>query len=177
MTYKTKVINLFGGAGIGKSTIAARLFSELKMQGREVELVPEYAKEMVWENRQPILDEQLYVFAKQYRRISRLIGKVEYVITDSPVILGIIYTSDDYFKNLEPLILEAHDSFDNINIMLDRTAEYNPHGRQQTKEEAIIIDQRLRTLLSDRDDLYHTVTVNGSAHDTILKRLWEIENV
>jgi hypothetical protein len=176
MTFNTKVINLFGGAGIGKSTIAARTFSELKMLGKEVELVQEYAKEMVWENRQPILDEQLYVFAKQYRRMSRLIGKVEYIITDSPITLGIIYTNEDYFRNLKPLILEAHGSFNNINIMLDRTATYNPHGRQQTEEEAIAIDNRLREMLDDIGDDYYNVTVNGSAHETILKRIWEIDN-
>lgn len=169
--YQTKIINLYGGAGIGKSTIAARVFSELKMLGREVELVTEYAKEMVWENRQPILDEQVYVFAKQYRRLSRLVGKVEYIITDSPVLLGIVYTSENYFKMLRPLIIEAHNSFDNINIMLERTAVYNPHGRQQSEQEAIIIDKQLRTLLVDCGDTYHNITVDGSAHEGILSIL------
>ena len=46
---KTVVINLFGGPGCGKSTIAAELFAILKKQGYEVELVTEYAKDKVWE--------------------------------------------------------------------------------------------------------------------------------
>ena len=39
-----KVINFYGGAGIGKSTIAADIFSKLKRKGHKTELVGEYAK-------------------------------------------------------------------------------------------------------------------------------------
>lgn len=54
-----KVINLFGGPGSGKSTLAAGLFERMKIQGLSVELVTEYAKDMVWERRGNILDDQL----------------------------------------------------------------------------------------------------------------------
>lgn len=47
-----KVINLFGGPGIGKSTLAAGLFEHMKIAGFNVELVNEYAKDMVWEQRE-----------------------------------------------------------------------------------------------------------------------------
>ena len=46
---ETKVINLFGNPGSGKSTVAAYLFSELKSRGLEVELVTETAKDLVWD--------------------------------------------------------------------------------------------------------------------------------
>ena len=39
-----RVINFYGGAGIGKSTIAADIFSKLKRKGHKTELVGEYAK-------------------------------------------------------------------------------------------------------------------------------------
>ena len=39
-----KVLNFYGGAGIGKSTIAADIFSKLKRKGHKTELVGEYAK-------------------------------------------------------------------------------------------------------------------------------------
>jgi adenylate kinase family enzyme len=64
-----KVINLFGGPGSGKSTLAAGLFERMKIQGLSVELVTEYAKDMVWERRGNILDDQLYILAKQHRRL------------------------------------------------------------------------------------------------------------
>ena len=41
---KTLVINLIGGPGCGKSTIAAELFSRLKKMGVTCELVTEYIK-------------------------------------------------------------------------------------------------------------------------------------
>ena len=81
-----KVINLFGGPGVGKSTAAAGLFYEMKKRQLSVELVTEYAKDMVWENRQNILDDQIYIFAKQQRRIARLRDHhIDWVITDSPI--------------------------------------------------------------------------------------------
>lgn len=176
-TYDTKVINMFGGSGIGKSTVAAKLFHDLKVMGKEVELVPEYAKEMVWEGRQPILDEQLYVFAKQYRRLSRLIGKVEYIITDSPITLGIVYTNPDYFKNLAPLIIEAHDSFNNINIVLERVSGYNNHGRQQTENEARLIDGKIRLMLESNNDHYTVVQVrDANTYKKLINAILEKDN-
>ena len=44
---KTLVVNLLGAPGSGKSTIAASIFSKLKFQNLNVELVSEYAKELV----------------------------------------------------------------------------------------------------------------------------------
>lgn len=40
------VINFFGGPGCGKSTMASRLFSELKSKGVKCEYVTEYAKDV-----------------------------------------------------------------------------------------------------------------------------------
>ena len=46
-----KVINLFGGPGCGKSTTAADLFARMKLRGLSVELVTEYAKDVVWDEK------------------------------------------------------------------------------------------------------------------------------
>ena len=51
---ETKVINLFGASGCGKSTGAAYIFSQLKLHGISCELVPEYAKDKVWEGNEEI---------------------------------------------------------------------------------------------------------------------------
>lgn len=60
----TKVINLFGGPGCGKSTGAAYIFSLLKMKGMNVELVTEFAKDKTWEHNSKALTCQPYVFGK-----------------------------------------------------------------------------------------------------------------
>ena len=60
----TIVVNLFGGPGSGKSTFMANLFYHLKCRGVEVEMAPEFAKDLVWEERVQYFDEQIYIFAK-----------------------------------------------------------------------------------------------------------------
>lgn len=47
-----KVINIFGAPGCGKSTTAAGLFWRMKCDDMSVELVSEYAKACVFEDRE-----------------------------------------------------------------------------------------------------------------------------
>ena len=42
-----KVINFYGGPGVGKSTKAAGMFYKMQLAGYSVELVNEFAKECV----------------------------------------------------------------------------------------------------------------------------------
>jgi predicted ATPase len=95
----TKFINIFGGPGVGKSTTTAALFSVMKMSGYNVELVTEVAKDFVWEDRATTLTIQPYITIKQFRNLIRLKGKVEYVITDAPILLGCVY-ADKYAPHL-----------------------------------------------------------------------------
>lgn len=143
-----KVINIFGGPGTGKSTTAAYLFHELKCSGANVELVTEYAKDMVWEGRMNVMSDQLYMAAKQNRKLERLVNQgLEMAITDSPLILGALYQSPDYYSLFEPFLVEVFNSYQNFNIYLKRSTEYNPLGRNQTLEEAVVIDEQNLKLL------------------------------
>src|SRR5574344_627446 len=87
------VINLFGGPCSGKSTLAASIFAEMKAQGKSVELAFEFAKDLVYDKQIDLLQsKQCYVFAHQQLRIDRLINSgVDYIITDSPLLLSVIY--------------------------------------------------------------------------------------
>ena len=60
----TKVINLFGGPGAGKSTTAAGLFYEMKVRDIKCELVTEYAKDMTYE-KQREFNKTLYCIMKE----------------------------------------------------------------------------------------------------------------
>lgn len=172
IVYDTKIINIFGGPGIGKSTVAARLFCELKMMGKDVELVQEYAKDMVWENRSNILEDQLYIFAKQHRRLKRLVGKVEYIVTDSPITLGIEYMEEGNFESLKPLMLEAHNSFNNANYMLNRQTKYNTIGRYHSEEQARELDQAFVKMLTEYQfPFVYVDTKDENAHTLILDDL------
>ena len=86
-----KVLNFFGGAGIGKSTIAADVFSKLKRKGYKTELVGEYAKWLWYQNATEIVEDQLYLFAERAHRTKTLAKYgVEYAVCDSPLPLNII---------------------------------------------------------------------------------------
>jgi hypothetical protein len=58
------VVNLYGGPGTGKSRTAALLFATMKQRGVNCELATEYAKDVVWEGRESLLSDQIYLFAK-----------------------------------------------------------------------------------------------------------------
>jgi hypothetical protein len=169
-----KILNLFGGPGAGKSTTAAGLFYEMKKRRLEVELVTEYAKDMVWENRQNILDDQIYVFAKQQRRINRLRShQVDWVITDSPIMLGLVYLRNGVLsQNFNHLVMEVFNSFENHNFLLQRNFDYNPVGRNQADiDEARIYDRKVTELLDQWGVPFETILGGEHAVNHVLEKL------
>jgi adenylate kinase family enzyme len=169
-----KVINLFGAPGAGKSTTAAGLFFKMKICESigSVELVTEFAKDLVYAGRlKELSNNQVYVTAKQYSRMERLREQVDYLITDSPLILGEIYKPENYFKSYGLLLKELYDSFDNINIIINRVKEYKDYGRMQTEKESDDIALRIRRLLKYNKINYHIVDGDEGAPDTILNVL------
>ena len=55
-------LNFWGGAGIGKSTLAAKTYATLKELGYRPEQTGEYAKELVYENSMRVIRDELYLF-------------------------------------------------------------------------------------------------------------------
>lgn len=157
----TTYINLFGGPGVGKSTIAAGLFHFMKRNGYSVELVTEFAKDLVWEDRASTLQIQPYVSMKQFRNLARLKDKVDYVITDSPIIKDSVYArrfAPELPQSYYDLLFFLHDHLgDSINLLLSRTHNYEALGRLQTEDEAIELDKELRFLLELHDIDYYEV--------------------
>lgn len=141
----TKIINLLAGPGAGKSTTGSALFALMNSAGEKVELVTEYAKDLVWDGSR--MDNQLAMLGKQDKRLYRLLGKVDYVITDSPLILADIYVdpnsrhADAEFGNT---VRWAFRSYENLTYHLERLPTFSPIGRNQgTIEEALAIDKKL----------------------------------
>lgn len=152
---KTLVVNLFGGPGAGKSTFMAGIFYKLKLLGYNCEMAPEYAKDLVWEDSTKKLDNQLYVFGKQYHRLNRLRDKVDIIITDSPIVLSAIYDrihGEKHGKLLHDLVTQEFSRFDNVSFYLNRREDvYQVEGRLQTLEQAMVIDNTVLEYLIDNN--------------------------
>ncbi len=158
----THVINFFGGPGTGKSTTAAGLFFNMKSRGINCELAPEYAKDAVWGETTAVLKNQIYVFGKQHNRIHRLQGKVDYVITDSPLMMSCMY-GEHLGETFCKLVKEEHYKLQNINIFLRRDKEYNPSGRMQNEAEAKEMDTYLQQMLDSYGIGYTIIKANAMA--------------
>lgn len=168
---KTIIINLFGGPGSGKSTTAAALFAKLKLRKINCELVSEYAKSLVWEERHKTFENQFYISAKQDNYLFRLLGKVEVVINDSPLLLGIFYNPEED-PILNSFLLNRFGRYNNVNIFINRVKEYNKIGRNQTLKEANEASLFIKMHILDRYNLpYIIVDGDENASDTIIKHM------
>lgn len=148
------VVNLCGAPGAGKSTGAAYVFSKLKMQGVNCELVTEYAKDKVWEEDTTALNNQAYVFGHQLFRLTKLEGKVDVAITDSPLLLSLIYNNDKkrLGEAFNEVVKNCFNSFDNINFFIHRVKPYNPKGRLQTEKESDELSEIIKNCFIDNGE-------------------------
>jgi hypothetical protein len=88
---KTKIINFISGPSGGKSLFTSALFIELKLRGYSAEIVPEFAKKLVWEEEFELLNNQYYVSNQQYKLLKAVNGKIPFIITDGSLLHGIVY--------------------------------------------------------------------------------------
>ena len=146
-----KVINFFAGPGAGKSTTAAGLFFLMKTAGYRVELVTEYAKDLTYERSLGVMQNQLALLGEQDRRLQRLVGTVDVAITDSPLLMGLVYAKDRYTAPWFRTAVEgAFDSYDNFNVFVHAVKPYQPWGRRQSEESARALDGPILELLAGR---------------------------
>ena len=154
--HPTKVVNFFAGPGAGKSTTASGLFFAMKLAAQhKVELVTERAKELTYDKAWELLKNQQVVTSEQDLRQRRLLGQVDYVITDSPLLLGCVYGAGVWAReDMQAQWWNLFNSYDNVNIYVERAKAYQPYGRSQDEDEARLMDRRLRKLTEGIIDLY-----------------------
>lgn len=169
---KTIIVNLFGAPGAGKSTGAAYIFSKIKMAGVNAELVTEFAKDKVWEESKEVFNNQIYIFGKQSFKISRVMNKVDVIITDSPIILSSFYNSDEMIQEeLDALVMKTFNSYNNMNYFIERVKPYQEEGRFQTEEESNQIADEVSTLLDEKNVKYEVIAGDIEGYDYIVKQI------
>jgi len=162
---ETKLINLFAGPGGGKTTVATGIFHWMKEERMNVEYAPEYAKDIVWDETFNLLDDQLSVFCQQHRRFYRLYKSVEYIITDSPLLLSLVYGKnamkkyDDTWKDsFHRLVRDFHYQYANYNYFVERgDRKYIQEGRTQDYESAKEKDLEIKNMLTVNKINYKSV--------------------
>jgi nicotinamide riboside kinase len=158
---KTKVINFVGAPSVGKTTMSALIFAELKHMHKTAELVQEYAKILVWQQRFEELDNQYQVSMEQYKMLKAVDGKVEYAVMDSPLFVGMFYnrtyeTNVCNVEKTEAMILSKMAEFENIYIYLERNEEfpYEKQGRVHNEEQSRQIEKQMLELLEEHNIKY-----------------------
>jgi hypothetical protein len=160
------VINLFGGPGSGKTTTAAELFFELKKRHYDVELVTEFAKDLIMQNNPDALKHQFYVTGVQAHRIWSAARKMQVVVVDSPIMLGPIYDQRNSKAFLD-LCIEYHEELNNLNIFLGRKGvQHSMIGRVHSLTESVGLDNRIHRLLNELKIEYLSLEEMGM--DTLL---------
>ena len=175
MTKQTRVIFLHGAPSSGKTTIMAGLFYKMKKNRHDVEMVIESAKSFVWEGRMEALKCQPFVSSDQLWNIEKLIGKVDYIITDSPFMLaaiyGPIYTGDKYPQSFYDSMIEYHKKIMGYDFVLERGFPYEQNGRVQDEEEASDIHSRILHILHTNGIQYMVMTNTDS--DQVIDWIYE----
>lgn len=176
--YPTKVINIIGGPGCEKSLVAAALQVFFHVHGKTVEGIPDFAKNLVWQSNFEVLKNQYFIAQRQFEMLSLVDGQVQFLLNEC-ALPQVMYYNETYADNICDIaktreqILEWHNQFDNVNILVERSDKKYIHtGRFQDEEQARSIDRGLRTLL-DREGMPYTTlspevdAVNGFAQTLI----------
>jgi nicotinamide riboside kinase len=156
-------ISFFGGPGVGKSSLAAKTFAELKADHYDCEHVSEYIKSWAHEGRKPQSYDQCYVFAKQLRTEDLLLRCVPLIVTDSPLLLNTAYSTLYQFSAAPELVQIAKKfeaDFPSLNLFIERTVDYQEKGRYQNQDEAVVFDKFLKDFLSEHIEDLHFVSVD-----------------
>lgn len=141
-------VNLWGAPGSGKSTTAAGLFFLMKINKWKAELVMEFAKELVWEQRHSYFGDQASIFSEQNRRLLRLVDhNIDFAVTDSPLPLPAFYKDPDYLPSFDQVVMEQFKRYNNVNYFLVRKHSFEPIGRRHDETQAMEIEDRLQQFM------------------------------
>lgn len=170
---KPLVINLIGGPGSGKSTTMAGVFHELKIHGVNCEMIPEYAKDRVYEEAFNTLQDQIYIFAKQSHKIWRLVNKVDVIVMDASLLTIPIYDKT-HNSTLKKMVIEEFNRSENLVYFIDRgNVAYKEEGRTESFTEAQAIDKHYIDICKEYHIPFVSVT-NTEAVERILSDLKEL---
>lgn len=155
---QTLVISAFGGPGSGKTVACMDICQQLKKRGYNAEYVSEVAKDYVYDENFEMLDgtaeHQYEMLQEQLKRVDRYIGKVDFVVTDSPILLNGIY-NQQLTPEYEQTLLQFHEQYNNFVFFVKRDeSHFQKEGRIHDLEESMEKDVEIKELL-DKNRIYY----------------------
>ena len=180
------IINLLGSPGVGKSTMAAELFAYMKKNNFIVEYINEFAKDLVYKNSISCLKNQIYVSGIQHHKIWTILKYYKdnnvdkgFIITDSPLILGLLYKDNNPNPYFDNFILEEFNNFypfkiKNLNYLIKPNfSDFEELGRCHSKEESNKIYKELKNILNK----YNISYFEGNYEKVIKQIKKDISNI
>lgn len=173
----TRIINLFGGPGSGKSTVTSGLFYEFKKRNISCDNPYEFPKQVAWEDNSSQINDQLYIFANQHRGIVRSYGKVDFIILDSPILLSLAYKNgydvgypaSIYGDIFDQVVVDIFNRYNNINFLLNRQeGEFQTDGRFQDETQSSFFHNKIKNILSENKVNYIDISVDDNTVEKIL---------
>lgn len=154
------VINIFGSAGVGKTTLATKLYNFMQADGGDNKsaaqlkpvIVREYATMLINEGKTELLKDQILVTRNQIKLLQDAFKSSNLVITDSPVDLGLLYNQNpNTVQEVSKLIVGANRGYTSIDLFLlhddDTKQTYTMQGRVHTLEQSRANEERLLSIL------------------------------
>jgi hypothetical protein len=170
------VINLFGGAGVGKSTMASKIFAGLKERGIEAACPEEHAKLAIWSRQSWLLKHQPVILGRTWETILSLQDHVDAIVVDSPLLLCSTYAGDREPMAFHDLCMDMHRRSNRMNIVIsrDHEADYDQRSRMQNVDEAVAFDEIIRARLLDEGEAFTDLCRTAPSVAAIVERvaLW-----
>jgi nicotinamide riboside kinase len=172
-------INLFGGPGVGKSTLAAHIFTSLKKAGADIELVQERFKRNVYENRIIHPWDYVHSFAKQFDAEHHILqAGVQRLVTDSPLLLQCVYAQHagcPAHHNLRSISRRFDEDYPAHNVLVYRLdGDYQESGRFEDAKQAREMHRLIEETLNGQDVAYTSINPRRHCDINYLFRLLEI---
>jgi hypothetical protein len=170
-----KRLNYFAGPACGKSVMAATVFSRLKIENKNVELISEYAKELAFAKIKIQPYDQLKIFAEQVSREYRVLNSDPTIVTisDSPLPLSVVYAKKYQFRSYRHLVSIFQDfelEYPSLNFFLERNdCAFSQVGRYENYEECLHMDREIKTFLQEYQIPFIEVAYNDV--DTVMQKI------
>lgn len=170
-----KVINMFGPPGAGKTTKALILTGMLKEAQVDAEVSLEVVKEYIHAGTEKLLSYQNYIFAQQERSLHFLLDsrEAEFAVTDSPLLLPVLYASKNYPAYFKDLVFETFNRYDNINFFVHRNHPYSYNSRIHNEKQSDLLSKKMHAFLVNNNipfiDILSTDSTKDMVFDYVMK--------